>query len=100
MAQEAAVAAAMENFSLEEEEKASTHTIATTSAAISREKGNGDRQTTALASPDGFSYQKSSLQEYIAHCAGKGQPLTSPLTGEPMGVMKMPIHHVQTFVKD
>jgi hypothetical protein len=34
---------------------------------------------------DGFSYQRSSLEEYIAHCAATGQALTSPLSGELMG---------------
>ena len=31
----------------------------------------------------------------VPHCAA-----TSPLTGEPMGVMYMPNHDARTFVKD
>ena len=56
--------------------------------------------TEAVLAMDGFSYQKSSLDEHIAHRAAKGQPLTSPLTGEPMGGMFMPNHTLSTVVKD
>jgi hypothetical protein len=56
--------------------------------------------TEAVVAMDGFSYQKSSLEEYIAHCAATGQPLTYPLTKERMSEMYTPNHHVRTYVKD
>ena len=56
--------------------------------------------TEAVMATDGFSYQKSSLEEYIAHCAAKGQALTSPLTKERMGEMYMPNHNLRNVVKD
>ena len=57
--------------------------------------------TEAVLAMDGFSYQKSSLDEHIAHCTAKGQPLTLPLTGEPLvSGMYMPNHNLRTMVKD
>ena len=57
--------------------------------------------TEAVLAMDGFSYQKSSLDEHIAHCTAKGQPLTSPLTGEPLiSGMYMPSHNLRNVVKD
>jgi hypothetical protein len=57
--------------------------------------------TEAVVAMDGFSYQKSSLDEHIAHCVAKGQPLTSPLTGEPLvSGMYMPKHNLRTVVKE
>lgn len=35
---------------------------------------------------DGFAYSKKGLERWIAHCAAKGRPLTSPKTGEAMDV--------------
>jgi len=49
---------------------------------------------------DGFSYQKLSLEEYIAHCAAKGQALTSPLTKERMGETYMANHNLRNVVND
>ena len=49
---------------------------------------------------NGFSYQKFSLDEHIAHCAAFKQPLSSPLTGEPMDAIHIPNHSVRTFVKE
>ena len=56
--------------------------------------------TEAVTAMDGFSYQQTSLEEYIAHSTAKGQPLTSPLTNAPMGAMYMPNHNLRTMVKD
>jgi len=43
----------------------------------------------------------SSLDEHIAHCAAKGQQLTSPLTGEPLvSGMYMPNHNLRTVERD
>jgi hypothetical protein len=56
--------------------------------------------TEAVLAMDEFSYQKSSLEGHIAHCAAKGLPLTSPLTGEPMGGMFLPNQNLRTLVKD
>ena len=56
--------------------------------------------TEAVLAMDGFSYQKASLEAYIAHCTAKGQALTSPLTGEPMGGMYMPNYTLSTAVED
>jgi len=56
--------------------------------------------TEAVVAMDGFSYQMSSLDEHIAHCAAKGQPLTSPLTREPMDGMYLPNQSFRTFVKE
>jgi len=57
--------------------------------------------TEAVLAMDGFSYQKSSLDEHIAHCAAKVQPLTSPLTVEPLvSGMYMPNHNLRTVVRD
>ena len=56
--------------------------------------------TEAVVAMDGFSYEKSSLDEHIAHCAAKGQPLTSPKTGEPMGGMYLPNQNARTNVKE
>ena len=50
--------------------------------------------TEAVLAMDGFSYQKSSLE---AHRAAKGQPLISPLTGDPMGDMYMSNHTLKCF---
>jgi hypothetical protein len=56
--------------------------------------------TEAVLAMDEFSYQKSSLEGHIAHCAAKGLPLTSPLTGEPMGGIFIPNQNLRTLVKD
>lgn len=56
--------------------------------------------TEAVVAMDGFSCKKSSLEEYIAHCAVKGQALTSPLTKERMGETYMPNHNLRNVVKD
>ena len=56
--------------------------------------------TEAVVAMDGFSYQKSSLEEYISHCAAKGQPLTSPLANEPLSATYMPNHNLRTVVRD
>jgi len=56
--------------------------------------------TEAVVAMDGFSYQKSSLDEYISHCAAKGQPLTSPLTSEPLSATYMANHNLRTVVRD
>jgi len=56
--------------------------------------------TEAVFAMDEFSYQKSSLEGHIAHCAAKGLALTSPLTGEPMGGMFMPNQNLRTLVKN
>ena len=56
--------------------------------------------TEAVVAMDGFAYQKSSLDEYVAHCTAKGQPLSSPLTGEPMSGMYILMQNVRTLVKD
>jgi hypothetical protein len=56
--------------------------------------------TEAVLAMDEFSCQKSSLEGHIAHCAAKGLPLTSPLTGEPMGGVFMPNQNLRTLVKD
>ena len=56
--------------------------------------------TDAVLAMDDCSYQKASLEGHIAHCAAKGLPLTSPLTGESMGAMFMPNQNLRTLVKD
>lgn len=38
-----------------------------------------------VVASDGFVYSKMGLEGWIAHCAAKGLPLTSPRTGLPMG---------------
>jgi len=56
--------------------------------------------TEAVVAMDGFSYQKSALDEHIAQCVAKRQPLTSPMTGEAMGGMYLPHQSVRIFVKE
>jgi hypothetical protein len=119
----AAIAAVMDNLSLEREEKARATASAT--AANTEKEDDGSQNplkedlgendsdedpesekhdfffdgapdgmkcsvgfclmTEAVVAMDGFSYQRSSLEEYIAHCTATGQALTSPLSEELMG---------------
>lgn len=97
----------MGNLSLEEEKIAGTPSSKDDEGSLEEEKhdfffdnaSDGLKcavgfclMTEAVLAMDGFSYQKSSLDEHIAHCTAKGQPLTSPLTGEPLvSGMYMPI---------
>ena len=37
-----------------------------------------------VVASDGFTYSNKGHEGWIAHCAGKGRPLTSPKTGLPM----------------
>ena len=111
----AAVAVSMGDLSLEEKSGAGTASSKEAEGSLEEEKhdfffdGAPDGlkcsvgfclMTEAVVAMDGFAYQKSSLDEYIAHCTAKGQPLTSPLTGEPMSGMYIPMQNVRTLVKD
>ena len=112
----AAVAAvSMGDLSLEEEKAAGVSSSKDEEASLQEEKHDfffdgapdGLRcsvgfclMTEAVVAMDGFAYQKSSLDEYIAHCTAKGQPLTSPMTDEPTSGMYIPMQNVRTLVKD
>jgi hypothetical protein len=125
---EGAIAAVgMDDLSSEEEERADAVTSATAMGKEEESSGEGGEEdleeekhdflfegapdvykcsvgfcfmTEAVLAMDGFSYQKASLEAYIVHCTARGQALTSPLTGEPMGGMYMPNHTLSTVVKD
>lgn len=49
---------------------------------------------------DGFMYSKKGLEGWIAHCAAKGLPLTSPKTGEVMDAAFMANKTYRTLVRD
>ena len=49
---------------------------------------------------DGFMYSKKGLEGWIAHCATKGLPMTSPKTGEVMDAAFMLYKTFRTLVRD
>ena len=52
-----------------------------------------------VVASDGFTYSKKGLEGWIAHCAAKGRPLTSPLTGQRMDAAFMPNMTHRTLVR-
>lgn len=49
---------------------------------------------------DGFAYSKKGLERWIAHCAAKGRPLTSPKTGLPMDAVYIVNMTHRTLVRE
>lgn len=53
-----------------------------------------------VVASDGFMYSKKGLERWIAHCAAKGRPLTSPKTGELMEAVFIISKTHRTLVRD
>jgi len=53
-----------------------------------------------VVASDGFMYSQKGLERWIAHCAAKDLPLTSPKTGEAMDAAFMVNKTYRTLVRD
>ena len=54
--------------------------------------------TDPINAADGHTYQRAELERWIETCRVKQQPLTSPMTKEPMASMFFPAHLIKSQV--